>query len=456
MPDNSCMEKNKTSLSQKANRELRPVSSCMVVLGTRPEAIKLFPVIQQLRASHVKPFVVNTGQHADMVKPVLDMAGIAPDVDLGIGRPGQTINSLVRDIVAAIDNLFDELRGGPERRSSPRLFGGTGTESPYPAAMIVHGDTTTALAGALAAAGAKVPVLHVEAGLRTGDIHSPFPEELNRKLIGGIAAFHFAPVPTNQQNLVREGIDEQRIFVTGNTGLDALKFAASLSAPYRDDRLNILDKHTGPVIVATAHRRENWGRGLANIAWALHDIAASRPDTLTVVPMHPNAKVREQLLPILGNLDNVILTEPLEYAEFARLLARATLAISDSGGIQEEAPSLGTPVLVTRNTSERMEGVYAGTLQLVGTNTEEIINAAATLLDDPLVYRRMANAPNPFGDGKASRRIVAALEHLIFNMPAPAPFGAGFDRRKVLEAAGYSAAEVERSLEWAEQLTKNG
>lgn len=432
-----------------------PAARCMVILGTRPEAVKLFPVIRALQGSWVKPYVVNTGQHADMVRPVLDMAGVTIDANLELAREGQTINTMVRDIVGGVDGLLDRLRGGPERRASPRLFGGAGTSSPYPAAVMVHGDTTTALAGALAAAGVKIPVLHVEAGLRTGDAHSPFPEELNRQLIARIAAFHFAPITANEMNLVREGLDERRIFVSGNTGLDALRFAAGLEVPWTDPRVARVDDHEGAVIVATAHRRENWGEGLQGIAAGLATIAERRPDALIVVPMHPNPRVREQLSPGLADRPNVILTDAMDYAEFAHLLQVATLAISDSGGVQEEAPAVGTPVLVTRSASERMEGVAAGTLKLVGTDPDLIAGTTLELLNDPAEYQAMVDAVNPFGDGHASERIVAAIEHMIFNTPSPQPFGPGFDRREVLAAAGYSRSEVDRALTWAEGLPRH-
>jgi UDP-N-acetylglucosamine 2-epimerase (non-hydrolysing) len=427
----------------------------MVVIGTRPEAIKLFPVVQALQRSLLRPIVVNSGQHADMVTPVLDLAGIKADVDLAVARPGQTINSVLHEVILGLDNLLTDLRGGPERRARPRLFGAAGSDSPYPAAMIVHGDTTTALGAALTAAGVMIPVLHVEAGLRTGQNNSPFPEEFNRQLIARIASFHFAPIVANEQNLVREGIDARRIFVTGNTGLDALAWAAAQRAPWTDRRLAAIEDHPGPVIVVTAHRRENWGGGITGIAEGIARIATARPDSLTVFPMHPNPRLREMITPVLAEVPNVLLVEPMEYAEFARLLACATMAITDSGGVQEEAPSLGTPVLVTREASERMEGLEAGTLKLVGTDPTRISATALTLLDDSEEYERMSKSVNPFGDGHASERIAAALEHLIFGTAAPRPFGPGFDRFAVLESAGYDPGQVEGALRWAERLARD-
>lgn len=428
--------------------------SCLVVLGTRPDTIKLFPVIKALQKSHIRPIVVNTGQHRDMVDPVLEMAGLKEDYDLDVSHPGQTINTLTRNVINGFDDLLNTLRGGPERRANPRLFSAAGSTSPYPAATLVHGDTTTGLAAALASAGAKVPVMHVEAGLRTGDMHSPFPEELNRQLIARIAAFHFAPTALNSQNLIREGIDSRRIFVSGNTGLDALMYAAQLDQPWDDTQLNRVDNHYGPIITVTAHRRENWGAGLRGIAEGVATVANTRRDALVIVSMHPNPLVREQLTPALSALPNVIMTEPLEYAQFARLLSLSTLVISDSGGVQEEAPTLGTPVLVTRETSERPEGVDSGTLKLVGTDAKKISHTALHLLEDKTDYDTMKNSLNPFGDGHAADRIVEAMENLIFDYPAPLPFGSGYDRRRILEAAGYAPTQVDNALAYTARLAK--
>ena len=344
-------------------------------------------------------------------------------------------------VVGAFDQVLAGLRGGPERRRRPRPFGRPGHDgAPFPAATLVHGDTTSAMAAALAAAQSGLPVVHVEAGLRTGDLWSPFPEEMNRQLIARLASFHLAPTFANEANLIREGVDERRVFVTGNTGLDALRWAAAHPVPFDDDRLTEVDASDAPVVVVTAHRRENWGGGLARIADGVARVAAARPDVRIVVPLHPNPRVRAELEPALGPLPNVLLCEPLGYAPFARLLARATLAISDSGGIQEEAPSVGTPVLVTRESSERQEGVEAGTLLLVGTDPDVIATETLRLLSDKAAYRAMVEATNPFGDGRAAERIVAAFEHLAFGEPPPAPFGAGFSRDAVLRAAGYDAS----------------
>lgn len=399
----------------------------IVVIGTRPEAIKLFPVIRALRESpHLTPFVVITGQHADMVLPVLKMAGIEPDVDLHVGRPKNTLNGLVADVVTAFDRLTGELRANDPQR-----------DIPITAACLVHGDTTSAFAAALAAVQVGLPVVHVEAGLRTGDALSPFPEELNRQMIGRIASFHLAPTTHNLQNLVREKIPANRIFVTGNTGIDALRWVALQHVDYQDPRLEEFDAQEGPIIVVTAHRRENWDGGLGRIARAVAAIARARPDVRTVVSLHPNPRVRDEIVPWLTGFDNILLVEPLGYAEFARLLLRAKLAITDSGGIQEEAPSLDTPVLVVRDETERGEGVEAGTLLLVGTDTDTIVKQTLRLLDDQDAYLEMQRARNPYGDGWAAQRIVGALENLAVGTPPPQEFGSGFSRNAVLEAAGY-------------------
>lgn len=399
----------------------------VIIVGTRPEAIKLFPIILEMKESKfLEPFVINTGQHRDLVQPVFDMAGITPDVDLHAGDSPNTLNQLVAKVLDRADSIIEkESRGN----------------NWFPtAALIVHGDTSTAMAGALTAIQEKRPVVHVEAGLRTGNALSPFPEELNRQIISRIAALHLAPTVTNLNNLVSEQIPADRILVTGNTGIDALMWTARLEPEYADPRVAEVVKSDADVIVMTAHRREHWGGGLARIAQAVREVAEEKPEIQVIFPMHPNPKVREQVEPILQEVPNVILTEPMEYAEFAHLLGRAKIAITDSGGIQEEAPSLGTPVLVTREETERHEGVEAGTLLLVGTETDSIRDAALLLLNDPVAYQTMAARPNPYGDGFASRRIIAALESIAFGESAPTAFGPSFSRNAVLEASGFDDA----------------
>jgi UDP-N-acetylglucosamine 2-epimerase (non-hydrolysing) len=300
----------------------------------------------------------------------------------------------------------------------------------------VHGDTTSAVAGALCAFHLQIPVAHVEAGLRTHLTRTPFPEELNRQLIARIATFHLAPTTTNAESLVLEGVHAEQIFVTGNTGIDAIRWVAGKHVPYGIPALDNLDERTRLVVV-TAHRRENWGTGLIGIGTAVAALARANPDTVFVLPVHPNPVVGDTLRPLLERQHNVLLTPPLSYAPFARLLARAYLAISDSGGIQEEAPAVATPVLVTRDSTERREGLVAGTIRLVGTDPERIVAVTQRLLDDPDMHAAMVGAENPYGDGRAATRIVQAFEHLAFGTEPPLRFGAGFRRDALLRAAGF-------------------
>jgi UDP-N-acetylglucosamine 2-epimerase (non-hydrolysing) len=408
------------------------------VVGTRPEAVKLVPVILALRASEsFEPVVVSTGQHHEMVAAIFALAEIEPDVELWIGghRAGR-LNELVASVLRRFEDFCVGSFGdhGASIASIEEVL-----DSGYPGAVLVHGDTSSAMAAALAAFHLRIPVVHVEAGLRTGGtILSPFPEELNRQLISCLAAFNLAPTWVNAENLIRETIPGSQIFVTGNSGIDALQWAAGLQVPYADGRVREADASGDRLVVVTGHRRENWDGGLAGIADGVAGLANANPTVRFVVPLHPNPTVRAALEPRLEHLANVILTEPIPYAAFARLLARCHFAITDSGGIQEEAPSLGKPVLVTRNETERREGVDAGTLLLVGTHPKEIERAGTALLEDADFYRRMADAPNPYGDGRAAERIIAALEHLLLGGPAPRPFGPGFNRHAILAAAGYA------------------
>jgi UDP-N-acetylglucosamine 2-epimerase (non-hydrolysing) len=344
----------------------------LVVVGTRPEAVKLVPVILALRASEsFEPVVVSTGQHHEMVAAIFALAEIEPDVELWIGghRAGR-LNELVASVLRRFEDFCVGSFGdhGASIASIEEVL-----DSGYPGAVLVHGDTSSAMAAALAAFHLRIPVVHVEAGLRTGGtILSPFPEELNRQLISCLAAFNLAPTWVNAENLIRETIPGSQIFVTGNSGIDALQWAAGLQVPYADGRVREADASGDRLVVVTGHRRENWDGGLAGIADGVAGLANANPTVRFVVPLHPNPTVRAALEPRLEHLANVILTEPIPYAAFARLLARCHFAITDSGGIQEEAPSLGKPVLVTRNETERREGVDAGTLLLVGTHPKEI------------------------------------------------------------------------------------
>lgn len=405
-----------------------------IVVGTRPEAIKLVPIILALRESEFyRPIVISTGQHHRMVHEIFGLAGITADVTLWAGTRRE-LNERVTSVMRRFEDFYVEWFGVPNGpASSEQILRGKA-----PAAVLVHGDTSSAMSAALAAFHLRIPVMHVEAGLRTGGINlTPFPEELNRQLISCIACLHFAPTMSNLQALVREDVPVGQIFVTGNTGIDALRWARGLPVSFDDQELQHLHDGDQPIVVVTAHRRESWGKGLEGIAEGVARLARAHEDVRFVVPMHPNPQVRENLSPRLSELDNVLLTGPFGYAQFARLLDRCRLVITDSGGIQEEAPSLGKPVLVTRESTERNEGIQAGTLLLVGTDPDRIAAEGDRLLSDQAAYVEMSEASNPYGDGMAAQRIVAALEYLLLGGTAPTPFGAGYNRRVVLDAAGF-------------------
>ena len=412
--------------------QLEPVR-ILVVCGTRPEAIKLVPMILALKASEVfRPEVVSTGQHHEMVEEVFGLAGIEVDFNLWVGGARSELNDRVREVMGRLDDFVRIEFGADGTVKQDQVRAGK-----YPIAVLVHGDTTSAFAAALAAFHMRIPVVHVEAGLRTGSNLTPFPEELNRELITCIAAFHLAPTSHNLENLVRENVPVSQIFITGNTGIDALEWAAGLEVDFEDEAVKEIYDSDRRVVVVTAHRRENWGAGLDGIAGGVRLLALENPEVSFVVPMHPNPAVREQWQSI-ADLDNVCLTEPHSYPEFARLMARSYLVITDSGGIQEEAPSLGKPVLVARESTERNEGLEAGTLKLVGVDPVRIHDAATELMEDEHAYREMSEAENPYGDGRAAQRIVAALTNLYLGGPMPAPFRSSYSRRAVIKAAGYS------------------
>ena len=364
----------------------------LVVFGTRPEAIKLFPVIHALKADpRFECVVCVSAQHRQMLDQVLEIAGIVPDHDLDVMQPDQTLDALTANLLTGLGKVMDMAR--PDR-------------------VIVQGDTATAMAGALAAYYRKLPVDHVEAGLRSGNIYHPWPEEVNRKIIGGMASLHFAPTETARNALVKENVDPARVHVTGNTVIDALHWVTaeigrepSLAAGLAELEARFAGKR---IIGVTSHRRENFGEGMEQIATAIRRIA-ERSDTAVIFPVHLNPNVRKVMNERLSGLDNVALIEPLDYPHFARLLAIAEIMLTDSGGVQEEAPALGKPVLVMRETTERPEGVAAGTAKLVGTSAETIVSEISTLLDDKEAYEAMARAHNPFGDGQTSRRIVELL-----------------------------------------------
>jgi UDP-N-acetylglucosamine 2-epimerase (non-hydrolysing) len=365
----------------------------MVVYGTRPEAIKLAPVIAALRSSAtVDPMVAVTGQHRELLHPVHALFGITPDHDLSILAEGQTLTDVTRRALTGLSPLIARVE---------------------PDAVVVQGDTTTTFAGALAAFYAQVPVVHVEAGLRTDDRYAPFPEEMNRRLTTQLASLHLAPTAANRAHLLSLGVDEDAVVVTGNPVIDAFIDVCSRQLPYADRRVAEVVASGRRVLVVTAHRRESWGAPLRAVAGAVADTARTHPDVEVVVPLHPNPAVRATVSGELAGVPNVHLVDPLGYADFARLLRDCHLVLTDSGGIQEEAPSLGRPVLVLRDTTERAEAVDAGTVRLVGTDRAAVRGALARLLDDDQAYDAMATATNPYGDGKAAARCVAAIEELL-------------------------------------------
>jgi UDP-N-acetylglucosamine 2-epimerase (non-hydrolysing) len=374
----------------------------MAIFGTRPEAIKVAPVLAALEESpDFEPVIVVTGQHREMLGQVLELFRIEPDHDLDLCEPGQTLTSITAKALLGLEPLFATER---------------------PDAVLVQGDTTTTFVGGLAAFYHGLPVFHLEAGLRTLDLASPFPEEANRQLTSRIASLHLAPTLGNKANLVAENVDPAKIVVTGNTVVDALLQAVERSDSYGDPALADLDRDPRRVILVTAHRRESWGEGHASIARAVAEIARTEPDVLVVFPIHRNPVVRDAIMPLLAGLSNVRVVEPLAYGGLVRLMRRADLILTDSGGIQEEGPSLGKPVLVTRDTTERPEAVTAGTVRLVGTEELQIVGAVRTVLHDPHEYAAMANAVNPYGDGRAAERTVAALAHLFGLGPRPDEF----------------------------------
>jgi len=365
----------------------------MTVYGTRPEAIKVAPVVRALEASHdFDSVTVVTGQHREMLDQVNEIFGIRPDHDLDVFAHGQSLNTLMAKV---FDRLDPVLR----------------TEEPD--AVIVQGDTSTVAAASIAAFYRQIPVVHVEAGLRSGDIGSPFPEEANRKLTSQVAALHLAPTQSSRANLVREDVDPSTVAVTGNTVIDALLHTVEREIPFTDPRLEAMESSGGRIVLVTTHRRENWGGAMEGVGRALKELAMSYPDARVVLPAHRNPLVREAVLPYLEGLENVVITEPLPYGEFTRLMAASTIVLTDSGGVQEEAPALGKPVLVMRDNTERPEAVDAGTVRLIGTSEQRIVDEVSLLLDDADHYATMANAVNPYGDGHAAERSLAAIRHLF-------------------------------------------
>lgn len=368
------------------------MSNVLTILGTRPEAVKLASVVRALQRAEVFSCrVCITGQHRELIEPFLGFFDIDADWNLDVMTPDQSLPELTSAVLTRLQPVLDEAR---------------------PHIAIVQGDTTTAFAAALAAAYRKIPIAHVEAGLRSGDRHNPFPEEAHRRLIDAVSDLLFAPTEGARENLLSEGLPADRIWVTGNTAIDAVRMAANHE---RMDRIEIpveLDP-ARRLIVVTAHRRESFGADLANICEALKRLAVERDDVEIVYPVHLNPRVRTPVFERLGEIDQLHLVDPLPYLEFVKLLTRAQLVLTDSGGIQEEAPSLGVPVLVMRRKTERPELIEAGAGRLIGTEVEDIVEATHRVLNDPDDHDRMAHAPNPFGDGRAAERIVATLQEFV-------------------------------------------
>jgi UDP-N-acetylglucosamine 2-epimerase (non-hydrolysing) len=379
----------------------------LLVFGTRPEAIKMAPLVKELQRHPdlFQTLVCVTGQHREMLDQVLKIFSLVPDYDLNIMKQGQDLYDITSKVLLGMRDVLQQVR---------------------PDVVLVHGDTTTSTAAALAAFYQQIPVGHVEAGLRTNDIYSPWPEEMNRQLTSRIATYDFAPTPLSRENLLKEHVDERKITVTGNTVIDALYWVVDRikTTPELNDSLIETLQNSGydtlrlkngrRLVLITGHRRENFGEGFISICKAIKALSEQYPDVDFVYPMHLNPNVRRPIHEVFGNdlshLHNMFFIEPLEYLSFVFLMEKSTLVLTDSGGIQEEAPGLGKPVLVMRNTTERPEALDAGTVKLVGTDYDAIVGSVSTLLDNPEVYQQMSKAVNPYGDGQACRRIVQALK----------------------------------------------
>ena len=364
----------------------------MTVFGTRPEAIKMCPLVLEMQKypDFIEPIVAVTAQHREMLDQVLQLFAIKPDYDLNIMTAGQTLYDVTGRALAGLKDVLAEAQ---------------------PDMVLVHGDTTTTFVGALASFYAQIPVGHVEAGLRTGNKFSPYPEEMNRKLTGAIADIHFAPTSTSKNNLLKENIDPAAIVVTGNTVIDALQTTVKADYRFTDSGLQKALAGGNRLILVTTHRRENLGEPMRHVYQALRKVLENHPDVEAIFPVHKNPKVREIVDEELGKLAQVHLIEPLDYEPFANLMAKVDIVLTDSGGIQEEAPALGKPVLVLRDTTERPEAVDAGTVKLVGTAYDDVLRETSLLLDDSKYYQSMAEAANPYGDGRACERIIRKILH---------------------------------------------
>ncbi len=361
----------------------------MSVFGTRPEAIKMCPLVKALEADEkIESVVCVTAQHREMLDSALEFFGVKPDYDLNIMKRGQTLTGITADVITGLEGVLAE--------SKPDI-------------VLVHGDTTTSFAAALAAFYAQIPVGHVEAGLRTYDRYSPFPEEINRNLTTKIATLHFAPTELNRSQLAKENVTEN-VYVTGNTALDAFKYTVTPDYIFNDEKLRAIDFENEKIITVTAHRRENQNGGIENICRAILALSKDHPELRFIYPVHLSPAVRGVVFPLLDNHPRITLTEPVDVADMHNLLAKSYFILSDSGGIQEEAPSFGKPVLVLRTETERPEAAETGTVKVIGTDTERIIREAETLLCNEAEFNRMASAKNPYGDGKASLYIIDAIK----------------------------------------------
>ncbi len=380
------------------------VLKVMTVFGTRPEAIKMAPLVKALKeAEDMEAIVTVTAQHREMLDQVLHLFDITPDYDLNIMSQGQTLYDVSEKALAGLKTVLEEAK---------------------PDVVLVHGDTTTTFVGALAAFYKQIPVGHVEAGLRTGNIYSPFPEEMNRKLTGALTTYHFAPTAGAEANLLRENISTAHLYVTGNTVIDALDKTVRENYVFDDEALNAIDYTNKRVLLVTTHRRENLGEPMRHVYQAIKSLIEEFDDVEVVFPVHKNESVRSIVREELGDVEGVHLVEPMDYEPFANLMNKAYLILTDSGGIQEEAPALGKPVLVLRDTTERPEAVAAGTVKLVGTDYEQVYETAKHLLTHDSAYETMSNAVNPYGDGRASERIIEALRfELLGGEKKPDRFG---------------------------------
>lgn len=379
------------------------IKKVLLVFGTRPEAIKMAPLVKEFQkdTTNFETKVCVTAQHREMLDQVLDLFEITPEYDLNLMKPGQDLYDITSNVLLGMKDVLSEFK---------------------PDIVLVHGDTTTTSATSLAAYYQQIKVGHIEAGLRTHDIYSPFPEEVNRQITGILASYHFAPTVTSQENLLKENKDRKNVIITGNTVIDALLLALDKIKNDKDlesqiinqlSDLNYKIQDNKKIILVTGHRRENHGQGFINICEALKTIALDNPSFDVVYPVHLNPNVQKPVKEILSNISNIYLIEPLQYEQFIYLMNKSYFIITDSGGVQEEAPSLGKPVLVMRDTTERPEALEAGTVKLVGTDTKLIIKEAQKLIDDKIEYENMSKAHNPYGDGKACEKIVKFLKESL-------------------------------------------